>query len=103
MPRGFSAGARLPASVKLRYRDGAYAIDADKAASGEAENSNYVLTNLGKSMEKMLTSTPEEYERHTRLNSWKVTEKERNRPESYHYAKVSCFPMRFNAHICTAD
>ncbi len=61
LPSGFSVGAKLPASILLNYKDGYYAIDADKTAAGEAENSNYVLTSLGKSMEKMLTATPEEY------------------------------------------
>ena len=88
MPSFWSAGARLPVSSKLVYNDGIYAVDQDKESAGEASNSNYVLTSLGKSMEKMLTSTPEDYERHTRLNSWKVTEEERNQPENFHYAKV---------------
>ncbi|PWN54077.1 Pet127-domain-containing protein [Violaceomyces palustris] len=94
MPSNFSMGARLPASVKLEYKDGRYAIDSDKSASGELENSNYVLTSLGKSMEKMLTSTPEEYSRYMRVNSWKLTEAEKNKPESYHYAKTSKLMMR---------
>ncbi|KDN51295.1 Pet127-domain-containing protein, partial [Tilletiaria anomala UBC 951] len=94
MPKGFSAGASLPASVKLVYKDGIYAVDSDKHASGEAENSNYVLTSLGKAMEKMLTTTPEDFERFTRLNSWKVTEKEKTHKESYHYAKTKKFLMR---------
>ncbi|KAN0062225.1 hypothetical protein ACQY0O_005406 [Thecaphora frezii] len=95
MPRGFSMGAKLPASIVLNYKeDGHYAIDADKTASGEAENNNYVLTSLGKSMEKMLTSTPEEYAKYMRINSATLTPEERNRPESYHYAQTSKLMMR---------
>ncbi len=71
-----------------------YGIDADKEASGEAENSNYVLTSLGKSMEKMLTTTPEDYQRFTRVNSHKVSEEEKNKLESYHYARVGDLMMR---------
>lgn len=94
LPSGFSTGAKLPASILLNWKDGHYAIDADKSAAGEAENSNYVLTSLGKSMEKMLTATPEEYAKYMRINSWKLTEAEKTKPEAYHYASTSNFMMR---------
>lgn len=94
MPSGFSVGAKLPASILLNWKDGHYAIDADKTAAGEAENSNYVLTSLGKSMEKMLTATPEEYSKYMRINSWKLSEAERTAPEAYHYASTSKMMMR---------
>ncbi|TKY87767.1 hypothetical protein EX895_003348 [Sporisorium graminicola] len=94
LPSGFSVGAKLPASILLHYKDGHYAIDADKTAAGEAENSNYVLTSLGKSMEKMLTATPEEYAKYMRINSWKLTEEEKTKPEAYHYACTDKIMMR---------
>nr|CDI56386.1 related to PET127-component of mitochondrial translation system [Melanopsichium pennsylvanicum 4] len=94
LPSGFSVGAKLPASILLHYKDGYYAIDADKTAAGESENSNYVLTSLGKSMEKMLTATPEAYAKYQRINSWKLSEKERTQPEAYHYASTSKIMMR---------
>ncbi|CDW97253.1 hypothetical protein [Sporisorium scitamineum] len=94
LPSGFSVGAKLPASILLHYKDGYYAIDADKTAAGEAENSNYVLTSLGKSMEKMLTATPEEYAKYMRINSWKLTEEEKTKPEAYHYACTDKMMMR---------
>lgn len=94
LPSGFSVGAKLPASILLHYRDGFYAIDADKTAAGEAENSNYVLTSLGKSMEKMLTATPEEYAKYMRINSWKLSEEEKTKPEAYHYAATDKMMMR---------
>ncbi|GAC98790.1 RNA processing-related protein, mitochondrial RNA degradation [Pseudozyma hubeiensis SY62] len=94
LPNGFSVGAKLPASILLHYKDGYYAIDADKTAAGEAENSNYVLTSLGKSMEKMLTATPEEYAKYMRINSWKLTEEEKTKPEAYHYASTDKIMMR---------
>ncbi|PWZ01601.1 Pet127-domain-containing protein, partial [Testicularia cyperi] len=94
LPSGFSVGAKLPASILLHYKDGFYAIDADKSAAGEAENSNYVLTSLGKSMEKMLTATPEEYAQYMRINSWKLSEAEKSKPEAYHYASTGKMMMR---------
>ncbi|SJX66031.1 related to PET127-component of mitochondrial translation system [Sporisorium reilianum f. sp. reilianum] len=94
LPSGFSVGAKLPASILLHYKDGFYAIDADKSAAGEAENSNYVLTSLGKSMEKMLTATPDEYAKYMRINSWKLTEEEKTKPEAYHYACTDKMMMR---------
>ncbi|EST05803.1 hypothetical protein PSEUBRA_004830 [Kalmanozyma brasiliensis GHG001] len=94
LPSGYSVGAKLPASILLNYRDGHYAIDADKTAAGEAENSNYVLTSLGKSMEKMLTATPEEYARYKRVNSHTLSHEERTKPEAYHYACTDKMMMR---------
>ncbi|KAJ1028142.1 hypothetical protein NDA13_003588 [Ustilago tritici] len=94
LPSGFSVGAKLPASILLHWKDGHYAIDADKTATGEAENSNYVLTSLGKSMEKMLTATPEEYAKYMRINSWQLTEEEKRKPEAYHYASTGKMMMR---------
>lgn len=94
LPSGFSVGAKLPASIVLHYKDGYYAIDADKTAAGEAENSNYVLTSLGKSMEKMLTATPEEYAKYMRINSCKLTQEEKTKPEAYHYACTDKIMMR---------
>ncbi|WFD18992.1 hypothetical protein MCAP1_001205 [Malassezia caprae] len=95
MSTGFSEGAKLPASIMLRYQSGGfYAIDADKNSDGELDNTNYVLTSLGKSLEKFLTATPEEYALYERVNSWKLTEEERNQPEAYHYAETSKLLMR---------
>ncbi|WFD26010.1 hypothetical protein MNAN1_000985 [Malassezia nana] len=95
MPTGFSEGAKLPASIMLRYQpDGFYAIDADKSHDGEPDNTNYVLASLGKSLEKFLTVPPEEYAMYERVNSWKLTDEARNQPEAYHYAETSKFLMR---------
>ena len=63
----------MPVSIMLRYQtDGFYAIDADKNSDGEMDNTNYLLTTLGKSLEKFLTSSPDEYAQHKRVNSWKL-------------------------------
>lgn len=100
-PKGFSFGARLPASIVLRRfedtdshsADGTpkvrYAIDNDKSASGEAENSNYVLTQLGKSVEKLLTSDVDDYEKYLRVNSQTLSKEEKEKKEAYYYSQVS--------------
>ncbi|KAF9912224.1 hypothetical protein BX616_010384 [Lobosporangium transversale] len=49
---------------------------------------------LGKSMEKMLTSTPEEFARFTKANSWQVTKEEREQPEAFNYIAVDKFLLR---------
>ncbi|KAL4402548.1 mitochondrial RNA 5'-end processing protein [Malassezia pachydermatis] len=95
MSSGFSEGAKLPVSIKLQYQPGGfYAVDADKGSDGETDNTNYVLTSLGKSLEKFLTASPQEYAKYERVNSWKLTEKERTQKEAYHYAKTDRFLLR---------
>ena len=95
MPSGFSEGTKVPVSVKLqRQPEGFYAVDADKGADGDLENSNYVLTSLGKSLEKMLTTTPEDYAMYERVNSWQLSEDVRRQPEAYHYAQTKHMLMR---------
>lgn len=91
----------MPASIRLKKMEGksedgrpCFAIDQDKIASGEPEDNNYVLTQLGKSLEKLLTSSPDVYEKHLRINSDKLSAEEKNRPESYHYAKIGGIVMR---------
>lgn len=95
MPTGFSEGAKLPVSVRLqRQPDGFYAIDADKGSDGEIDNSNYVLTSLGKSLEKYLTVPLKEYAMYERINSHKLPKSAREAKEAYHYAQTSQFLMR---------
>ncbi|KAK0536498.1 hypothetical protein OC835_002005 [Tilletia horrida] len=106
MGHGFSGGASLPASIKLVYKPdhtgsderAVYAIDADKSASGELENSNYVLAALGKSMEKMLTVDDNEFRRFQRVERWQRLARGESdppsEPEAYHYSKLSRFMMR---------
>ncbi|KAG0226001.1 hypothetical protein BGW42_003956 [Actinomortierella wolfii] len=53
-----------------------------------------VFAYQGKSMEKMLTSTPEEFARYRKENSWQVTEEERNAPEAFNYITVDNFLLR---------
>ncbi|WFD30894.1 hypothetical protein MSPP1_001918 [Malassezia sp. CBS 17886] len=95
MPTGFSEGAKLPVSIVLRRQPGGfYAVDADKSSDDDLDNSNYVLTSLGKSLEKFLTAPPHEYRLHERMNSWKLGADAHEHKEAYHYAKTSRLLMR---------
>ncbi|KAI0525294.1 mitochondrial protein Pet127-domain-containing protein [Xylaria bambusicola] len=80
---------RAPAATFLHWKDGTYAIDADK----EYDTAN-ILSMLGKSMEKLLTLPKDEYERYRRGNSDQITEEERNAEEAFHYTGFQDFMMR---------
>lgn len=80
---------RAPAATFLHYRDGVYAIDADK----EFDNGT-ILSMLGKSMEKLLTVPKEKFEQYRKCNSGALTDEERNRPEAYNYTSMGDFMMR---------
>ncbi|CAO3574499.1 unnamed protein product [Mortierella alpina] len=89
-PKGFTRLSRSPTTIQLVYKgQGVYAIDSDKTY-----DSSTVLMQLGKSMEKMLTSTPEEFARFRKENSWKVTKTEREQPEAFNYISVDNFLLR---------
>jgi hypothetical protein len=85
----FTELQRTPSAIFLRWKDGSYAIDADK----QFANAN-VLSMLGKSMEKLLTLSTEDYERYRRSSAGQVTEDEQFAPESYHYSTMGDFLMR---------
>ncbi|CAK7209156.1 hypothetical protein SCUCBS95973_000355 [Sporothrix curviconia] len=80
---------RGPAATFLHYKDGTYAIDADK----EFDSAN-ILSMLGKSMEKLLTLSKEDFEKYRVTRSHELTEEERNDPESFHYTTFGDFMMR---------
>jgi hypothetical protein len=80
---------RAPSAIFLRWRNGTYAIDADK----EFDTAT-VLMMLGKSMEKLLTLKTDEFERYRRKHSSSISEEERNEPESFHYTSMGDFLMR---------
>ncbi|KAI9747175.1 MAG: hypothetical protein M4579_007511, partial [Chaenotheca gracillima] len=86
--KSFTTLQRIPTAIFLRKRDGVYAIDADK----EYDTGN-ILSMLGKSMEKLLTLSKEDYERYRRSNSEQVDE-DREAPESYHYSTIGDVVMR---------
>ncbi|KAL2160566.1 hypothetical protein VTH06DRAFT_1254 [Thermothelomyces fergusii] len=85
----FTRIMRAPAATFLHWKDGTYAIDADK----EFDTAN-ILSMLGKSMEKFLTLPKQEFEKYRRKNSDQLTEEDRNGPESYHYTTLGDFLMR---------
>lgn len=94
--RSFTRLLRSPAAMFLNYKDGVYAVDADK----EFEGAN-ILMNLGKSMEKLLTLPKEEFERYRRTSENKVSpEEEQATPESYHYSTLGDFVMRSQLDAC---
>lgn len=87
--RSFTVLQRKPSAILLRWRDGCYAIDADK----EFDSAN-ILSMLGKSMEKLLTLPTDDYERYRKSSEGEVTEQERNAPEAFHYSTTGDFLMR---------
>lgn len=87
--KSFTIIQRTPSSVFLRYQDGVYAMDADK----EHDSAN-ILMSLGKSMEKLLTQRPQNFERYRKSSEVKIPEKERNAPEAYQYTLAGDLLMR---------
>ncbi|KAL2266317.1 hypothetical protein VTJ83DRAFT_5669 [Remersonia thermophila] len=80
---------RAPAAVFLHWKDGVYAIDADK----EFDSAN-ILMMLGKSMEKLLTLPKEDFEKYRKSRSDELTDEEKYGPEAYHYSALGSFLMR---------
>ncbi|KAI3323180.1 mitochondrial protein Pet127-domain-containing protein [Xylariaceae sp. AK1471] len=80
---------KAPAATFLHWKNGTYAIDADK----EYDTAN-ILSMLGKSMEKLLTLSKDEYERYRHGNSDQITHEERNAEEAFHYTGFQDFMMR---------
>lgn len=87
--KSFTELQRTPSAIFLRWKDGSYAIDADK----EFASAN-VLSMLGKSMEKLLTLSKDDFEKYRKSSPGQVTEKESSAPESYHYSTMGDFLMR---------
>jgi len=85
----FTVLQRSPTAIFLRWKEGTYAIDADK----EFATSN-ILSMLGKSMEKLLTLKTEHFERYRKSNPAEVPEEERNTRDSFHYSTMGDFLMR---------
>ena len=85
----FTEFQRAPSAIILKWKNGSYAIDADK----EFATAN-ILSMLGKSMEKFLTLSTNDFERYRKSNPGQVTEDERLAPETYHYSTLGDFLMR---------
>ncbi|RPB25373.1 Pet127-domain-containing protein [Terfezia boudieri ATCC MYA-4762] len=89
--RTFTALQRAPQSIFLRWKDGVYAIDSDKEFDKES-----VLTLLGKSMEKLLTLPPENFEKYRRSQNLVdlEVEEQKRAVDTYHYSTLGDFLMR---------
>lgn len=87
--KSFTEINRAPNAIFLRWKNGTYAIDADK----EYDSGNVMML-LGKSMEKLLTMSPSDFERYRKGDSRGITEEQRNEPESFHYTTYGDFLMR---------
>ncbi|KAF9765429.1 hypothetical protein IL306_002285 [Fusarium sp. DS 682] len=85
----FTVLTRGPAAAFARYKDGVYAIDADK----EFDTAN-VLTMLGKSMEKLLTLPKPHFEKYRRGRSHELSEEEKTADEAFHFSTLGDFMMR---------
>jgi Uri superfamily endonuclease len=85
----FTAINRAPTAIFLRWKNGTYAIDADKE-----HDSGNILMMLGKSMEKLLTLSKSDYERYRKSDPRQISEEERNLPEAYEYTAMGDFLMR---------
>lgn len=112
VPKGFSFAAKLPATINFtpRITPGnprpVYAIDSNSSDSGEDANSNYVLLQLGKAMEKMLTVDRGEFDSFLRVNrpddasagedgAESTPAQATPEPEAYYYSRAgSSFVMR---------
>jgi len=85
----FTNISRGPSAVFLRLKDGIYAIDADK----QFDNAN-ILSMLGKSMEKLLTLSKEDFEKYRKGNSDQISEEDRNEAETFNYTTIGDFLLR---------
>ncbi|KAF2028374.1 Pet127-domain-containing protein, partial [Setomelanomma holmii] len=77
-----------PDAVFLRYKDGIYAIDADKSY-----DSPNIMSWLGHSLEKLLTTDRREFEQYRRSNPEKAPAED-NSSRCYHYSKQGNVLMR---------
>ncbi|KAI9052302.1 hypothetical protein LZ554_003656 [Drepanopeziza brunnea f. sp. 'monogermtubi'] len=85
----FTALQRGPAAIFLRWRNGAYAIDADK----QYDTAN-ILMMLGKSMEKLLTLSTKDFEKYRKSNPGVITDEEKTADDQFHYTGMGDFLMR---------
>lgn len=77
-----------PSAVFLRYKNGVYAIDADKSY-----DSPNIMSWLGHSLEKLLTTERDEFERYRKSSPDKAPADD-NSSRCYHYSKQGNLLMR---------
>lgn len=88
----FTRITRSPSAIFLRWKDGVYAVDADK----EFDSAN-ILMSLGRSMEKLLTLPKEQFEQYRKGPSTGENGKENlgeGEREAYHYSQLGSFLLR---------
>jgi hypothetical protein len=85
----FTALQRGPSAVFLKWKDGVYAIDADK----QFDTAN-ILSTLGKSMEKLLTLPTKDFEKYRKENSDQIPLEEREAAEPFNYTTIGDFLLR---------
>jgi hypothetical protein len=84
----FSKITTGPSAIFLRWKDGIYAIDADKAY-----DQPNIMSWLGHSLEKLLTVDRKEFERYRRSSGDAVPGEDAS-SRCYHYSKLGNFLMR---------
>ncbi|BFZ59433.1 hypothetical protein YB2330_000442 [Saitoella coloradoensis] len=85
----YSTALTAPHSIYLHWKDGAYAIDADKYFDTET-----ILSVLGHSLEKMLTLPQDQFEQYLKENSHTIPAEDRMKSGTYHYLDACNFLMR---------
>ncbi|ORY16181.1 mitochondrial protein Pet127-domain-containing protein [Clohesyomyces aquaticus] len=84
----FSKIQRAPNAIFLRYKNGVYAVDADKLY-----DKPNIMSWLGNSLEKLLTNPAEEFELYRRSSPEKPPN-EAEEGKSFHYSRLGNFLMR---------
>ena len=84
----FSKITTGPDAIFLRYKNGVYAMDADKTY-----DTPNIMSWLGHSLEKLLTTERTEFERYRRSNP-EQTPTERESAKCFHYSKQGSILMR---------
>lgn len=85
----FTVITRAPTAIFLRWRNGVYAVDADK----EHDSPN-ILMMQGKSMEKLLTLEKDDFEKYRKPKAGEQAPAIDSDPESYHYSACENFLLR---------
>lgn len=87
--KSFTKLNRGPDAIFLRWKNGTYAVDADK----EFDSAN-VLSLMGKYMELLLTETKETFEKRRIGKSHLLTKDDRSGADSFHYSTLGNFVIR---------
>ncbi|KIW17309.1 hypothetical protein PV08_04501 [Exophiala spinifera] len=86
----FTKIQRGPSAIFLKYKDGVYAVDADK----EYDSAN-ILMSLGRSMEKLLTNDKDVFETYRKTRGEdEANQAQPSEPEAYHYSELGSFLIR---------